>query len=256
MSKIVFITAIFGDISVDVDHLLHDPRVQETLLRIERGEGQELEEINGVKELKEIGLIEENSLNFPLILKENFSEMNPEISSLANEIAELVYHGLSGLVGNSKKLLSIAALGELDVTLDDVLLGRINALAIDSGQLIVCGFEGAEPMAYRSTFTDVDEGLSCKIEVGKPMSEVKSSLDANSQIFAGSSWMLDLAESILEWCLPEAETWAEDLNFKELKLDMFLYGLIKLVYNRAMMLLGKKGKILWDVTLKYTIVGL
>lgn len=256
MSRIAFITAVFGEISADIDDLLHDPGVQEALLRIERREEGLLSEIDKIRELEEIGLIKGNSLNFPLILKESFVEINPRISSLANEIAELVYHGLSGLAGDSKEMLSIAALGELDVTLDDVLLGRISALPVNSGQLIVCGFEGAEPMAYRSTFNETDEGLLCTIEVGQRRFEVRSSIDPNSPIFAGSDGMLDLAGGMLEWCLPEAEAWAEDLGLKGLKRDMFLYGLTKLVYNRAVMSLGKEGKILWDITLKYTIMGL
>jgi len=256
LSQIVFITAIFGDIPVDVDNLLHDSGVQEALLRMQKGKGQLLGESDKIKELEGIGLIKGNSLNFPLILKESFLEIDPEISLLANEIAELVYHGLLGLGGNSKEMLSIAALGELDVALDDVLLGRINALPVDSGQLIVCGFEGSESMAYRSTFSETDEGLFCTIEVGLPRSEVRSSIDASSPIFAGSDEMLDLAGSMLEWCLSEAETWAEDLNLKGLKRDMFIYGLTKLVYNRAMMSLSEEGKILWNVILKYTIIGL
>ncbi len=256
LSQIVFITAIFGAIPIDVDDLLHDPGVQEALLRMQKEGGQLLGEIDKIKELGEIGLVKGNFLNFPLILKESFVEINPEISSLANEIAELIYHGLSGLAGDSKEMLSIVALGELDVSLDYVLLGKINALPVDSGQLIVCGFEGADPMTYRSTFHETNEGLFCTIEVGQPKFEVRSSIHASSPIFAGSDEMLELAGNILEWCLPEAEAWAEDLNLKGLKHDMFIYGLTKLIYNRAMMSLGKDGKILWDVILKYTIVGL
>lgn len=253
--KIVFIIATSGELPYDVGKLLHEDRVQDALLRIERGEGLP-EKIDKIKELEEIGLLLNDSLNFPLILKESYSEMRPEIVSMAKEIAELVYHGLSGLVGDSKELLSIAALGELDTALDDVLTGKINALKVNSEQLIVCGFEGAEPMAYKSTFRETEKGLLCTIEVGQPKSEVSSSIDTSSPIFAGSNEMLDLAGSVIEWCLPEAEAWADDLLLTSLKLDMFLYGFTKLIYNKAMEKLGIEREILWDTSIRYEITGL
>ena len=253
--RIAFIIATFGELPYDVGELLHDSRVQEALLRIERGEDLP-GGIDKVRKLEEMGLVLKDSLNFPLILKESYSEMRPEVVSMASEIAELVYHGLYGLVGDSRELLSIAALGELDAALDDVLTGKIDSLKLNSGQLIVCGFEGAKPMAYRGTFEETEKGVLCTIEVGRPSLEINSSIDVSSPIFAGSKEMLDMAGSVIEWCLPEAEAWADDLLLTGLKFDMFLYGFTKLVYSKAMERLGSEGGILWDATIRYEITGL
>jgi len=261
--SIVFIIATFGEIPIDIDSLLHDQHVQEALLKIERevekGKWklvEEMKEIDSIRELEKTGLIYRGSLNFPLVLKESFKEMKLEINSISEEMADLVYHGLSGLSRNSKEILSIAALGELDVALDDIILAKINALTLDSGEIIVCGFEGAESIAYRSWFAETSDGLLCTIEVGQPKLEIKTSIDANSPIFAGSEEMLDLAANLFEWCLPESDSWANNLDFSGLKRDMFLYGFTKLVFGRALYLLGKEKKLFWDVALKYTIKGL
>jgi hypothetical protein len=256
LDSIVFIIATIGDIPADIDHLLHDPEVQEMLLMIERKESVNIGDYDPLKRLREIGLISEDALGFPLILKENYERIRSEIDLMANEVSELVSHGLSGLAEGSKEVLSVAALGELDTALDDFLLDIISAMKLDSGEVIVCGFEGARPLAYRSWCNEKEEGFVCTIEVGEPRSIVYTSIDADSPIFARSKQMADLAEGVVEWCLPEARIWADDLNLRGLRKDMFLYGSTKLVYNKSMELLKERGEILWDVKLRYTIKGL
>ncbi|HIE22905.1 MAG TPA: hypothetical protein EYP68_01580 [Candidatus Korarchaeota archaeon] len=256
LNSIVFIIATIGDIPADIDNLLHDPKVQEMLLMIERKESVNIGYYNPFKRLREIGLISEDALSFPLILKEDYERIASEIGLMVNEVSELVSHGLSGLAEGSKEILSVAALGELDTALDDFLLGRVNAMKLDSGEAIFCGFEGAIPMAYRSWCDEKEEGFVCTIEVGEPRSVVCTSIDANSPIYAGSKQMADLAEGVIEWCLPEANVWADDLDLTGLRRDMFLYGSTKLIYNKSMVLLKERGEILWDVTLRYMIKGL
>ncbi len=256
LDSVVFIIATIGDIPADIDHLLHDPKVQEMLLMMERKELVSVGDYDPLKRSGEIGLISKGVLNFPVILKEDYERMRFEIDHMAKEISELVIHGLSGLTDGSKEILSVATLGELDTALDNLLLGRVNAMKLDSGEVIICGFEGAEPMAYRCWCDELDEGFVCTIEVGVPRSVVEVSIDSDSPIFAGSEQMTDLAEGIVEWCLPETSVWADDLNLRDLRRDMFLYGTSKLVYNKSMLLLKEKGEILWDITLRYTIRGL
>ncbi len=253
-TSLVFVISTRGEIKEDLEGLLHEERVQELLLGIERG--GRVKEAAVTMKLKRAGLLANGCLRFPIVLREWYEKMEPEVNSISEEISELIIHGLSGICDDSEVTLGIAAFGELDSALDEALLEEIRPLWVDGGEIIVCGFEGARPMVYRSRCWEFGGKLICRVEIGRPEVELRSHISTESPIFAGSDEMMDLAKGLLDWCLPDAELWAEEIGFSELKRDLFIYGFTKLVFNGALNLLGEKGKLPWDVVLIYEIRGI
>lgn len=252
MAKIRFILAIFGDFP-DLADLLSDEGVQERLISFVRGEIDHAGLEEAGERLRELELLDSHGLAFPVVLEEVFSQMRRDLEKLSKEYAETIHDALVDVVGGSGEAAAVAVLGELDAALDDSIVEVAKPLRVTRGEVMICGFEGAQELEYSGYCEELPEGLSCIVEAGSPENSFTASIDSSSPIFSRSQLMQELSDELRDISLDTARAWIQKLQLQERHEGQFIYGFTKLVFHTALRELAAEGFIPWNVRLEYEV---
>jgi len=206
--------------------------------------GEPTDECLGIiSELKEVGLIREQELTFPVIIGEKARKLSNLANRISRDTADLIIEKIEKYWIVFR---TVAILGELDTALERIMIkNNVTPQKTALGEIFLCLCEIDRKAVWRTWFND-DIGI---IRAGV----IKNKIRVNNlpkELYYSSDLMKSLALNIFRRIMEDSEKIKEIADGEKVFNHLF-YWFTKAVLSASVYRFLKENKILWDIEIIY-----
>ena len=206
--------------------------------------GESINECLGIiSELKEVGLIREQELTFPVIIGEKARKLSNLANRISRDIANLIIEKVEKYWIVFR---TVGILGELDTALERIMVKNdVTPQKTALGEIFLCLSEIGRKVVWRTWFNN-DIGI---IRAG----DIKNKIRVNNlpkELYYSSDLMKSLALSIFRRIMEDSEKIKEIANGEKVFNHLF-YWFSKAVLSATVYRFLKENKILWNIEIVY-----